>query len=172
MKKFLKMMLVMGLMALAISGCNVFGNDDDDDDDNQATTSANLNDLEISSIGSRLLMGNSTSIASNKDIKEISKATYGDKNIGCYGEIDNTGTAKVTFLINACLETESGSRVATYLNMKQVELAGNAGTGENLYASDGSTTSLVGNLEKGKYKLVISISETDISKSFEITITD
>ncbi len=31
MKNFLKMMLVMGLMALTVSGCNIFGNDDDDD---------------------------------------------------------------------------------------------------------------------------------------------
>ena len=40
MKKFIKMMLILSFFALALTGCNLLGNDDDDDDDSSSGSSS------------------------------------------------------------------------------------------------------------------------------------
>ncbi len=169
MKKFLKMMLVLGLLALAVSGCNIFGSDDDDDDDEKSKQ--DLSSLEIKSFGSCLLDGNLVSSAKNYDIDSISMTTYNGKSVGCYGEIVNTGDTKLSFYICVFLNTKIGGRVASYLKFERVELDPKKSSGELVYASEDATSS-VASLAPDSYKLCIDIIDTDISKTFDFITTN
>ncbi len=173
MKKFLKMMLALSVLALAISGCNIFGNDDDDD-------GPDLNAIKFTEKGSYLLEDNdasSISNISNKDIISISKATYGDKNLGCYLQAYNSGDEDLKNLtFNFFLRKKGGSKVATYLEGDGAGSISSKGYLPNesqvsVFSSENSANSKISGLDNGDYELVFEV-VGGTTATFDITIKD
>ncbi len=164
MKKLLKMMLVLSFFALALSGCNVFGNDDDKE--------AKVVIYEAS------LAGRTVSGFAKISSSTISKGGYNPQACFEYAlKLKNEGddlANGITYSVALYKDETKVSDLASNESVSTIEVGAVEPASDNSYLTSGTWSSsftFIPDYDNGSYKMIFTVSNGQ-TKEVEFTITD